>query len=347
MTMKPWTVLVYAVSDNEEYGPILKHLDRLEKAATSPDMRFLCQLDHPNPLGAVRCELKADGIVDQLTSPDLEQLGPTKAASPEALRDFIVWGQQTAPAENTALLLLGPGQGWRCSVRDSDGELTHPQLELALHQAAEQTGQKLAVLGASGLGLSCAELAYQVKDEAGYLVATESGVGVDERLSLLCNPQLWSNLKGAIQPVDLAKSMVEHAPDKADSSAIDLCQMASVGECLRKYSEAIQFGPSNWEFLGDSWYRVDQFHFDHQHDLADLANQIGNDRRVWDKPLLQSCSQLIDAVDSAVVARQADPKAEGHHGLSIEGSRSSKAYCSLALDHYTSWNKASTALRLF
>ena len=219
-----WTVMVYMDADNNlDIGAPYDVKEMLDVGSTA-NVTVLIQYDtRSTPTRRYR--------VDKGKLTLLEDLGEQNMASSDTLRDFIVSGVQTYPADHYALILWDHGNGWQSGVDKRVASLLEdwgntniksaalPNYVVAkgISEAAAQTGLVLDILGVDACIMATMEAAYEFRNSAAIMVASQDlvqGLGWDYRdlLSRLTqNP--------TISPVELAKAMVASYRQFAESSA--------------------------------------------------------------------------------------------------------------------------------
>ncbi len=198
-----WTMLYYLCGDNDLESAALVDFNELEAAPLRPDTSSLVLIDRGPGYDAsdgdwadtrlYRVESDDGGLNGRLVSARLSspELGLASngaseldMASPETLARFIDFAKREYPAERYALVLWGHGTGWKAApagvVEDAGGlwkgSVADDTSKGILHTAAlgrALRGKDLDVLGLDLCFGALLEIAYELKDCAGYLVASE------------------------------------------------------------------------------------------------------------------------------------------------------------------------------
>ncbi|HEY9662458.1 MAG TPA: clostripain-related cysteine peptidase, partial [Allocoleopsis sp.] len=163
-----------------------------------------------------------------------ESVGELDMGNPQTLKDFADWGMTCYPADRYALVLWGHGDGQTVAFDD----ISHDGIRASeLSTVLSQMPQKLDVLGADSCFMGNVEFAYQIKDNASVLVASqeeEPGTGwtYDTALrDLTVNPTM--------DAIDFGKTIVQRYSDyyatvPASSSltlsAIDLSSLGTISQ---------------------------------------------------------------------------------------------------------------------
>ncbi len=96
--------------------------------------------------------------------------GKRDAGNAETLSDFITWSKSHYPADNTILILVGHGKGWKGVMTVGTNPLSMSELTVGLGALG---GTKLAVLFFHSCLMGQLEVAHQVASDANYMVASE------------------------------------------------------------------------------------------------------------------------------------------------------------------------------
>jgi len=174
-----WLVMVYVALDNNIWP--LYYLP------------FLLSLQLASPTDNVEVIILADGQIDGDTmlmrsTDGLEVLrypGELNMGDPSSLRYLVDYAMSSYDAEKTLLFIMDHGGSWRGSCVDESGiseeekdMLTMPEFRTALE------GYHFDVLLWDACEMGSLEVAYEVKDLADYMIASEETVMVSPVLSM-------------------------------------------------------------------------------------------------------------------------------------------------------------------
>ena len=121
----------------------------------------------------------------------LIDLGEQNMGDVETLKDFAQWTIQRYPAERYMLVLWNHGGGFRSPgagvSKDIcwdynfglNSKITMPQLEEALTFVQSLLGKKIDIIGMDACYMAMVEVAYQIKDCAQIMVASEASIPPD------------------------------------------------------------------------------------------------------------------------------------------------------------------------
>ena len=124
-----WTVLIYANGNNELEPEIYSEFLKIESNITNDNIKVLTQLARaPQDLvkllrpSIVKNTDDWNGVRRYKTTSNgvelIEDLGNRNMADPYTLHDFIVWGMESYPSNNTMLILSGHGAGFAGVMTD-------------------------------------------------------------------------------------------------------------------------------------------------------------------------------------------------------------------------------------
>lgn len=192
----PWAVLVFANGDNNFsgiYSRIAKTQLRNE-AAANPNIAVAVQLDTTGPTTR---HVYVGADVYQETIPEANM------GSPEALSEFLAWGKASLPeAEHYAVVVLNHGSGWTgmSSDRHPRDKLTLPELD----QGLSGLGRTIDVLHLDACLMQYAEVGYQLRDKAEYVVAAQTTDNVDRYTGR------YAAVTADTTPAEFAMMVVDH-----------------------------------------------------------------------------------------------------------------------------------------
>lgn len=293
---RQWTLMIYMAGDNglkfetgtgwtqimhEMTSAGYTDITELRTAGSSDQVAAVVQFDTVTESDrSYRIVINAKGEL-----PTVHEIAETNTGDPNTLRDFIVWGQRTFPAEHYAVVIWNHGGGWKeddiysgvrgeaperpalfrstlAAIRrqGKEGErwiaaddtskdfLDNHELQEAFQEAQAISGQRVDLIGMDACLMAMVEVAYQLRENADYLIASEEVEPMPgwEYTSLL---QLL-NRNPRIPPADLARQIVQlygesYASSAAEitQSAIALGQLEPLAQALRRFVAAVE---ENW-----------------------------------------------------------------------------------------------------
>ena len=360
---KEWTVMVYSGSDNNLMESQYNDVDEMERVGSGEKMNLLVQFDHGEKEGGKRYYLHQNNL-PQVNSPVLEELGNINMADPGVLADFIEWGIKKYPAEHYMLVVSDHGRGWNGLIDDESyrDSMTVPKFGSALKQAKSKTGVKLDVLGMDACLTGSLELAYEVKDAAQFLVASEE----TEHKDGWPYEEILAQLPGKT-PQGVAGEMVEIAKGHQESlptlAATDLAKIPEVGAEVKNLAKAIINTSDSYRDLKDCFIKGRNFGLLLElRDIYFACKKMSEHKNIKDEKLKKAALGVMQALDNAIINEQhheevfskKDSKKERAEkiekdyretrGLNVQGPSwrmlSGPSYQELAFAQATLWNQA-------
>ena len=197
---KDWTVMVYmaAAKDVQTEQSAIRDIKELQKVGTTSRVNVIVQIDRQWPGYPERYGIHK-GRSEPIPIKTSEGLRPSADSSssntgdPKPLRGFLQWARTACRAKRYLLVLWGHAYGLGFG-RDHGDQLTLKELASAL--APFKASGKLDLLGANACAMSYAEAAYELRNSAQFMVASEisvpyAGWPYEEILrDLVRNPQM-------------------------------------------------------------------------------------------------------------------------------------------------------------
>jgi hypothetical protein len=353
---KEWTFLHYGAGDNDLADFISKNVDQMESAGSDSHTNLVSQLDLPDQ-SCKRYYLTRDNRHRVITSPVVQDLGSgVNMADPKVLTDFIVWGMTRYPSKHVALVIGDHGGGTDGAIVDvSDGGkrmMKPPDIGSALRNAEAVTGRKLDVIGFDCCLMANTEVAYELRDCAQYMVASEeseSGYGwaynnfLSERI--LNDVQTALNNRINVGPKDFARKIVDDSEGVEDDlptmSAIDLSKMQDLARSIDNLAQAVLDTSVPMGEL--ERISTETQHFAGLGDIHDFARRISISDAIHDKALKASAADVMIRVKDAIIAERHSEEYPFANGLQIEqrgDDASAHAYRELAFARDTKWDES-------
>ena len=323
-----WTLLFYLPADSAYAPSPLALLNEMSNALPGGRVQILAQLDsHPSNT--------PDGFADarryrlQPGQPELlTSLGEINMADGSQLTDFLTWGLQTAPANHVALIIVGPGGGWRGLGLDEttpDDRLTLPELETALAQSRQTTGlDQVDLLLLDAPLMAQVDLLTAVQAHTGVVVAP-AGMSAHldyARMLPLLAPETIPD--AAAFATALISSLQLGQSPGASWVAVDMAQVPPLTQAVELLAEAFLTDPSAYAPIASAARRnatayawlspqvaepiaaLDAWHF------ASLVSQLSDDAS-----LIAAATNLMSAIRQAVLAEQHGPAFLWSRGIAL------------------------------
>jgi clostripain len=244
--------MVYLDADNNLESAGINDINEMEMVGSTTDVNIVVQVDRiPYSVLAANNEGYADDISNgnwtttrryyitqdfdsvQINSQLKSDLGELNTGDPQTLADFANWAVTNYPAKKYLLVIWNHGGGFRSlnlakdiAWDDTSGgdKITMPELEYALSTINTQMGKKIDIVGMDACFMAMTEVAYQIKDYADILIASEEsepgdGWPYDTILGELVGNPLISSEQLAVDIVD--KYIFSYPYGNVTQSAID------------------------------------------------------------------------------------------------------------------------------
>jgi len=317
-----WTVMVFLNGDNDLEQAAWADLASMESLGSSDRVKVIVQFDQARG-GTARY------LVNQGGSTLLENLGEVNMGNGDALVDFVRFCTQNYPAEHYALIIWNHGYGFKGHSKDisfdetSGGDaLTIPELGNALRQAKNYTGGKIDLLGMDACLMALIEVAYEVRDCAQLLVASQESEPLEGWNYPLFLQALRNN--PSMSAFELAHYIVDSYINSywiqgVTLSAVDLTRVSALAQAVDNFASAILNDaltpPQIYLALGDSAQYFDDYDYV---DLAHLALLISGDPRIINITVKNAALAVYSSVENAVFYnRTSGAGVSNAYGLSI------------------------------
>jgi hypothetical protein len=309
-----WAFLLYLDGDNNLYTWLQHALDDLEAAAANPNVTVLALLDGYGNGDTWRYNVQAGGVYQDGFNRWF--MGELDMDNPQTLSDFVTWARTNYPADHTYLAVADHGRGTTGIAWDdtsgNDEFITVAELRTALQSATLDGAEPLDVVHYDACLMGMLENAYQVKDYAGYLVASEN-LG----WSLFAYDRYAAGVAAATTPAQLAEAVVDEYYDALAGyprtiSALDLGQAGAVEDAVTALATALRVDLETYKYhvlnSRDAAQKFDSRDYfvidldDEYLDLYDLARLIA--QNVPDAGVQAAAQGVMDAVTTFVVAER-------------------------------------------
>ncbi len=182
-----WCVMVFMNADNDLDRQGIKDMCEMEAAGVSDDVNILVQIDRAREKTARRYMVsrRAAGAPKDdwgLVSAKVEELGEVDMGDYRQIINFSKWCADNYPAEKYALVIWNHGAGWRManskrkgiSYDEQSGKIiTAAELGMALEAVHGIIGKPIDLFGMDACLMQMIEVAYELRENASYVVASE------------------------------------------------------------------------------------------------------------------------------------------------------------------------------
>lgn len=329
---KAVTFLTYKALDNNLGLTLAQHLNTLEKAGSSTRVNALALTDDIGPKNTAKYYLAQDTDPETLSSPYapfVKSGSDLNTGSAQALTRAMRWGFGDYPSKLRWLDINNHGGGYYGIAQDDQNNtiIRLPALAKAL-----ASGGKLDVVSFDACLMASAEVAYELRGTARYMVGSEDssyalGMNYDQTLAALAKET------GTPDAEALARDLVLRAQRKGNIkalftiSALDLSKAEGVMKQVDVLAGALMAAyPKEKQAIGMSLKAVQAFHvggpdqtdFNHR-DLNEVVVQLK--QRVSDPGVRSACEALNKVLfnkNGAILLSRATKEEKGvARGLSI------------------------------
>jgi len=327
-----WTILGYFDGNNaQDLDPVtlgsyvIQDVQEMEQVGSTKDVQIIVMLGSIKTEGNCNyylIEKYSDEPADSISSKMLDSLGKKDMSDPQTLTDFIQYVVKHYSAQRYMLIINDHGSGWKgvCSDEQNGGGkmMSLPELSSAL------SGYKFETIVFDAPSMSMLEVAYQLKDKANYLIASQFKRGLQNRLSssewlqdLIDDPDIGSR--------DLVRNMVDTIYHTADNnekdisiSAINLSKVnilaskvADLGNSLATKAGAY------WNEVLAAWNAVHSQDYDDSAftELREFAKKI-KDFSNFDSTIIND-AQAVEIATGEAVIKSLSNRDYARGGLSI------------------------------
>ena len=343
---RKWTYMVYMGADNNLSTSGIIDLNEMETVGSDENINIVLQAEYShnytdfNQLGypqydgqTLRFLVQNDNDPNSVNLGKGTPIGNLNMASPDTLKEFIIWAKSNYPADHYALVIWDHGAGWKESRLDkinikgavedqtSNSFMTLPQLAGAVRDA----GLKLDVINFDACLMAMYEVAYEFRGLTDYMTfseETEPGAGdpYDTILSAL-------NTNPAMSAKSLAATIVDkyydyyNSPDTREEgitkSAVDMSQIDNLHSKVVQLADSIlsEFGTVSSVVLG-AQNNTQKYAYPANHDLYDFASYI--EKNLPPGYTKTAAAEVKTAVANTVVANKSlSDKVKDSYGLAI------------------------------
>ena len=332
-----WTVMVYMTATNLASFSF-KDVNEMEDALTrtAPGVHFTLFWDQwnqsPYATGggaqaawgtAGQAILKADSNMNSVAT-SFDIIGERNTGDPATLRNFITWSKTNAPANNYALVMWNHGGG--LSGVNFDDESGNDSITIGdLRSAITQAGVPLQVLSYDACLMGMAEQAYETRDLATVLVASEEvidGPGFDYKTAF----QTLNSNPAAVTAQALAQGMVSSfqtsyiADGVSTLSAVTGTAMTGFATSLATFTAAASsLTAANVTTIKAILSGVTHFDFPEYVDLKQFMQRISTNATL---PLSfrNAAGGVVTSISQAVFSKIADARQTGGLAIYLPGT---------------------------
>ena len=291
--LKKWTFLVFLNGTNnlEPYAGL--NINQMEAIGSTNDVNVVVQVkkfsNRYDPAfvewqdnSTRRMLVRRDDNRDRLTSAVLEQNDMVDMGKAQVLREFIDWGVAAFPAEKYCLVIWNHGAGWRkvpgrgVSFDDATGtKIDTTQLP----DAIRLPGRKWDLFAFDASLMQMAEVAYEIRNEARYIVGSEEsppgeGYPYDRFLSKLAqNP----NMDGRELGTHIARDTIAAYGEGSSitQSLLDASKLEGIASSVNRLGGALRSATAqHGTAIASARDNAEEYSYPENHDLLHFTELL-------------------------------------------------------------------------
>lgn len=166
--------MVYLDGDSDLDAFARRNLEQMTEVGSTGAVNIIVQFDGFGPdTPAVRYKVEKGSLTK------LADLGEINTASTDAISNFLTSSITSFPAAHYALILWDHGDGWKGMLSDwGNNGVKSPEFPISaiaggIRTAETTTGRKIDIIGIDACIMATVEAAYEFKDVADFLVASQ------------------------------------------------------------------------------------------------------------------------------------------------------------------------------
>ena len=357
---KEWTVLVYMNGKNDLEVAGLYNLNKMEMAGSNDSLNIVTETGRMNGqqndvdfdgnwTGSRRFFVTQDSNEEKVRSKAVQSFDKVDMGDWKHLVDFAKWGMKNYPARHYALIIWNHGSGWVTTKGpfvnkgisydfETKNHISTPELGAAMKEIG-----KVDILAYDACLMQMAELLYEVKDYADYVVGSEEtvpGTGFPY-------DALLPAFSGRKNSGELAQEMVNSYNNfyssKGKKVTLSAVRMAALGDFLTAFDAwtgALQASDKKPQIKAKAYSAASYADKDNK-DLYDFARLAAE----ADPNLAEKGAALRAAIEGGLVIgntafKETYGRDEASHGLAIylPVSGYNEKYDQLAWARGTRWD---------
>ncbi|MCB1060453.1 MAG: hypothetical protein KDB65_09490 [Calditrichaeota bacterium] len=288
-----WTIMLYGAGNNDldmannGTSYIVQDVQDMEKVESDGNVNIIAMVSRYGGGGNARyykVEYHPSENPNQISSPEIENLGTRDMSDPQTLRNFINYCKEHYPADRYQLIIDDHGAGWPGSCSDdlagAGGLLTLPETREAI--TSSNLGH-VDILTWHACLMGMAEVAYELRDVCEYMTCCqfvmpmENILGSDLWLGWLRNNQDASNENYARQIVQSVVARAQFKQKTTHYAMIKMSEMQALGAALGNFGNIlVQEGGQYWGEVLNAWNSTHATNLDDPRyvDIREFTNQV-------------------------------------------------------------------------
>ena len=332
-----WTILAYYdgncdldISRNGNSW-VVAEAQEAEEVGSTDDVQMIAMVGSVRLGGQCkyyRIEKHENEMPDSLKSTVLEELGTKAMSNPTVLTDFIKYAIDKYPAEHYMLMIKNHGGGWKGACLDQQNGggamMTMPQIRQALQAVGDTFRFDVITFDACLMGMC--EVAYELRDRADYLVASQfvtyaGTYGSAEWLGYLTANDTASGLTLAKKVVTSCMNANIAHGFTGQQAVIDLSQMQALASKVATFG--IELVTASGSYSGeilDAFVHTNSTELDDRAncDLLEFCNLVRQEQGLKTIPqIMTATTDVINALSAAVPMTMTNAVGLSRGGLCI------------------------------
>lgn len=321
-----WTFAVFMNGDNNLEDWVVHDLNELEWTGSGDGVHVVVQADRIDGYdtsdgdwtGTRRYYIEPDQDGERVASPVLADLGEQDMGDPAVLSDFLLWADETYPAERFALVMWDHGSSWTFTGSAppeppyiSDDETSGHKMSIAaghLHEALEALVERrgpLDIIGFDACLMASWEVATTLQDQALVMAAAETSVDVEgyQYAPVVELMRTQPDATAAEIADEMARGSVEIGGE-ATHSAMDLTVLPRLTTAIDALAGAAQGSSDRQAALLSARDGTGTIYFGY-HDWYIDIGQMGANLVSADPDLAPLAEELVAAQEATVIGAYA------------------------------------------
>ena len=322
-SLASWTILFYLGGTNNIETWLNYNINQLENIGSNPKFHMAVQISRNSENGkATRYYIQKDEDFSKITSKPTD-VGIVDSADYKVLKDFIIWGVKTYPSNQYALIISSHGGGWLGIVEDQikNSFMSTIDLQKALREARFETGRKFDVLIFNSCLMGMTEVAYQLKDEVNFIVASEISqyafINLDRAIEPLSS---YPGITGADFSKMIVKSFIDGWKNPPQGftqkpqiyTAYNILEISKLKNSLDEIAKnAIRSFLYYGEYIVEDIKKVPLIEkegiYSTYIDLKYLLEVLKNDIRIADYDIKKGVNDSLTILNNLILAKEVSP----------------------------------------
>jgi hypothetical protein len=305
---RKWTVLVYldAANDLEAFGTL--NVNQMELVGSNGNVNVVVQFKRIKGAydtsdgdwgGTRRYYVAQDRDSGHVSSPILSHRDGLNMGDPQTLQDFVQWGVATFPAQRYCLVLWNHGAGWRAEAAGYKlGKIVYTGRGVAYDDEFQTNGYSahidtIQLPAAMSLGngrkwdllafdaslMQMAEVSYQVRDQATWIVGSEesppgTGYPYDQILfRLVSTPDMDGKALGILFAQQMLAS--NSSGSNITQSVLDTSKLVTIAPAVDALGTALSAAQGNYgAAISNARAASESYAYPENHDLLDFTRAL-------------------------------------------------------------------------